>query len=283
MKRLFLLFVALLVLSGCAGPGDTPEDPPAPAEEETASLPALTPLEELSAPAVVRPGRKPSAHYDLPRSLRADPIADDSFPVLLAELPEADAAFYGIGWDTALIRWGACLAEFDWYYLTPRQILPRLFRLDVDGDLENELIAVCYSGSGTGVSYEELHILKKNPEGALTDYVLPGELFTEDLTTAMSVETVNGRTYAILGTQLTDITGLLPEDSDPAAIEGLSAGDIVSFEATPDSPSGEHFRFHGAAWLMGEPFPPTACYAADLESAVSFKDGVFTLSNLQLS
>lgn len=281
MKRLFLLFVALLVLSGCAGPGDTPEDPPAPAEEETASLPALTPLAELSAPAVVRSGREAAIRYDLPRSLRADPIADGSFPVLLAELPEA--AFYGIQWDTALIRWGDRMAEFDWYYLTPRQIFPWLLCLDIDDDQEDELVVVCYSGSGTGVSYEELHILKKGPEGTLTDYALPEELFTKELTGAMSVETVNGRTYSILGTQLVDITGLLPEDADPAAIEGLSAGNIVYFEATPDSLFGDHLRFHGAAWLMGEPFPPTACYAADLEAAVSFKDGVFTLSNLRLS
>lgn len=277
MKRLLPLLLALLVLSGCAGP----KDPPASAAEGTASLPALTPLAELSAPAVVTEGRKPAMRYDLPRSLRAGPIADDSFPVLLAELP--DAAFYGIRWDTALIRWGDCLAEFDWYYLTPRQIFPRLFLFDLDDDREDELIAVCYPGSGTGVACEELHVLKKSPEGTLTDYALPRELFTEELTGAMSVETVNGRTYSILGTQLADITGLLPEDSDPAAIEGLSAGDIVYFEATPDAPFGNCLRFHGAAWLMGKPFPPTACYAADLEAAVFFQDGVFTLSGFQLS
>lgn len=282
MKRLLPLLLALLLLSGCAGisAGQEPEDLPTPAAE-TASLPPLTPLAELSAPAVVTEGRAAAIAYDLPQDLRVDPIGDDAFPVLLAELP--GAAFYGIRWDTALIRWGGCLAEFDWYYLTPRQIFPRLFCLDIDDDREDELIAVCYSGSGTGVSYEELHILKKGPEGTLTDYALPRELFTEELTAAMSVETVNGRTYSILGTQLADITGLLPEDEDPAAIEGLSAGDIVYFEATPDAPFGERLRFHGAAWLMGEPFPPTACYAADLEAAVSFKDGVFTLSNFQLS
>lgn len=280
MKRLLPLLLALLVLSGCAGSGQNLENPPAPAAE-TASLPPLTPLAELSAPAAVTEGRKPAMRYDLPQSLCADPIADDSFPVLLAELP--DAAFYGIQWDTALIRWGDCLAEFDWYYLTPRQIFPRLFLFDLDDDREDELIAVCYSGSGTGVACEELHILKKSPEGTLTDYALPRELFTEELTGAMSVETVNGQTYSILGTQLVDITGLLPEDSDPADIEGLSAGDIVYFEATPDAPFGDHLRFHGAAWLMGEPFPPTACYAADLEAAVFFQDGVFTLSDFQLS
>lgn len=50
-----------------------------------------------------------------------------------------------------------------------------------------------------------------------------------------------------------------------------------------DASFRNRLRFHGSAWLMGEPFPPTLCYAADLEAAVSFKDGVFTLSNIQLS
>lgn len=277
MKRLLPLLLALLILSGCAAPEQKPEAPPAP----TASLPVLTPLTMLSAPARITEGREPAMRYDLPQNLRADPIADDSFPVLLAELP--DAAFYGIQWDTALIRWGDCQAEFDWCYLTPRQIFPRLFCLDVDEDQADELVAVCYSGSGTGVAYEELHILKKGPEGTLTDYALPRELFTEELTGAMSVKTVNGRTYSILGTQLADITDILSEDEDPAEIEGLSAGDIVYFEVTPDAPFGNRLRFHGAAWLTGEPFPPTACYAADLEAVVSFKNGMFSLSNIQLS
>ena len=284
MRKAFVLLLALLTLTGCGStleePENLPEEPPA---VETASLPELTPLGVLSAPAVVTEGRTPAEPYELPKKICRNPIADGDFPLLLAELPEEDAAFYGLQWETALIRWGDCLAEFDWLYLTPRQILPRLFCLDFDGDWKDELVVVCYTGSGTGIAYEELHVLERGPEGTLTDYALPREMFTEVLSGAMSAVTVNGRTYVILGTELVDITGILWENSDPEAIEGLGAGDIVYFEATPDSPFGHHFRYQGAAWLYGETFIPTVSYAVDLEAIVSYKDGVFTLSDIQLS
>lgn len=281
---MFLLAI-LLALSGCGTPAKLDALPDAPpAEESAAFLPELTPLAELSAAAVVTEGRVPAENYKLPRQLWRNPIADKDFPILAAELPEADAAFYGLQWDTALIRWGDCQAEFNWPWLTPHQILPRIFCLDYDDDQEDELVVICHTGSGTGVAYQELHVLEKGPEGTLTDYVLPWELFTEELTSALSVVTVNGRTYSILGTELADITRDLPEDTDPADIEGLRAGDIVYFEATPDSPFfGERFRFQGAACLSGEGFPAALCYVAELEAIVSYKDGIFTLTNIQLS
>ena len=286
MRKYFLpLLAILLILGGCGVPAESDVSSDMPSTEKAASsLPELSPLAELSAPAVVTEGREPTDHDRLPDQLWQNPIADDDFPLLVAELPEANAAFYGLQWDTALIRWGDCQAEFDWPWLTPHQILPRLFCLDFDDDHEDELVVICHTGSGTGVAYQELHVLEKSPEGTLTDYALPWELFSEELTSALSVATVNNRTYSILGTQLVDITANLPEDADPADIEGLRAGDIVYFEATPDSPFwGNHFRYQGSACLTGEPFPRTSCYVTNLDACVLYKDGRFTLSDIHLS
>lgn len=67
--------------------------------------------------------------------------------VLLAELPEQDAAFYGVktedGGEKALLRWDENLAEFDWGFVTPRNIEPRLWRFDADGDGQDELMVDC--------------------------------------------------------------------------------------------------------------------------------------------
>ncbi len=291
MKKdlLFLSLLALLLLTACGGipapaePDILPEEPPAAFEADF--LPELTPLEELSTPAEATEGRVPAENYDLPQIPPLGPIADDSFPILAAELPEADAAFYGLDPETALIRWGDSLAEFDWPWLTSRQILPRLYCFDLDNDWDDELIVVCHPGTGTGVSVDELHVLEKNPDGTLTDYALPWEFFSGTLSEALSVVTVGGRTFSILGTELTDITGLLPEDGDPENIEGFRAGDIVHFSVTPEPQfNDEEIRFRGAAWLIGdEYFMPTVAYAAEVDAIVLYRDGVFTLSQIHLS
>lgn len=252
---------------------------------------------------MVTEGRTPAEGYDLPplpqdtdwRTYRNNArrwVTDSPHIAVLAEDREADAVLYGLplyadaSQETALIRWGDSLAEFDWPWLTPQQILPQLFCFDLDGDQEDELIAVCHSGSGTGISVDDLHVLEKSPGGTLTDYSLPWEFFREDLSEALSVETINGRTYSILGTELTDITDLLPlpEDADPENIDGLSAGDIINFEVVPEPRFyGENLRYRGAAWLRGEGFPSALCYAAEIEAVVSYRDGAFTLTQIHLS
>lgn len=283
-KCIFSLFL-LLLLIGCGAPA--PAEPGVPPEEPTAVseagfLSALTPLGELSTPAEVTEGRELAENYSLPQALYLNPIMDDSFPVLVAEAE--DAAFYGLQWDKALIRWGDGRAEFDWPWLTPQQILPRLYCFDLDNDWQDELIVVCHPGTGTGISVDELHVLEKGQDGTLTDYALPWEFFSEDMSKALSVETVNGRTYSILGTELTDITGLLPEDADPENIDGLSAGDIINFEIVPEPRFyGEDLRYRGSAWLRGEGFPGALCYVAEIEAVISYQDGVFTMTQIHLS
>ncbi len=285
-KAAFALSFLLALLCGCAPPAPAePESPPeaSPATSKAEFLPALTPLVELSTPAETAEGRA-QGNYELPKKMFYDPVTEDDFPALLAELPEANAAFYGLDWDKALIRWGDSVAEFDWPWLTPRQILPRLYCFDLDHDWEDELIVVCHPGTGTGVSIDDLHVLEKNLDGTLTDYALPREFFSEDMSEALSVRTLNGRTYSILGAELVDVTSLLPEDAAPENIEGFCTGDIINFAITPEPEfNWEHIRVRSAASLCGEGFSPTLSYAAEVDAVVLYQDGVFTLSQIHLS
>ena len=193
-----------------------------------------------------------------------------------------DAALYGLAGEESrlLLRWGDALAEFDWPYRTPRTVAPRLWQVDADGDGAEELAAVCYAGSGTGVSMEQLHIVERNEDGTLTDYCLPEEdLCGGQLKEALRVETVGDRTFAVLGRELLEITELTEDRAPP---QRLAAGSIVAFDVDPEDPDGMPIRFRGSAWLEGEDYPPTAWYGADLSAWVRYENGVFTLSGLHL-
>ena len=284
-RRMLPALLAAALLTGCGAPAETaPSEPQA----RIASLPETALVEPISAPAVVTQGRRASEKaYVLPE-VAVERMADWSGDVaLLAELPEREIAFYGVqdrreNTMTALLRWGDTLAEFDWSCATPRGVLPQLRCFDADGDGVDELVAECYMGSGTGVSISQLHIVEKSADGTLTDYCLPDTLFT-DLTAALRVENVAERTYAVLGTELVDITARLQEGMDPAGIEGLTAGNIVAFDAAPDSKLGEYIRFRGSACLEGVDYPPTVWYVVDVDAVVDFTDGIFTLRDLHLN
>ncbi len=203
MKRLFLAFLLLVFLSGCAAaPAEAPPaksaEVPAP-EEAPFALPETAEAEPVSAEAVVTEGRAPAKDYDLPPSppwdvygRQYDMLRWSSGGVLSILAEARDAAFYALPYsedanETALIRWGDSLAEFDWSFVTPRLFPPRMAALDLDGDGKEELAVLCYTGSGTGVSIYELHVLEKNPDGTLTDYAMPGSLWQEQLPSLMTM------------------------------------------------------------------------------------------------
>lgn len=92
-RRGLPLLLALALLAGC---GASLEPLPPPAIEEAVSLPETAPAGTLSAPALVTEGREPAENYPLPAILfdcSTPDRMDTSTPLLLAELPEADAAF----------------------------------------------------------------------------------------------------------------------------------------------------------------------------------------------
>lgn len=276
--------LALAVLAGCGTTAPADSEAPAnapPAAEESFSLPEARPLEPLSAPAVITEGRAPAENYDLPTSL-ADPRYNAEGWIhggvvgFLAEAPESGAAFYAApyqanGESPALIRWGDSLAEFDWDFLTPRTILPRMDCFDADGDWEDELIVICYTGSGTGVSIEELHILEKGPDGTLTDYAFPESIWQEEVPKLFGTAELGGRTFAMLGHELVEFSheGLDLEKPSSGMIAGFSTEDWGSL------------RFRGA-FCLSPPDSAAPCYVAETSVAVRYRDGVFTLQDFHL-
>ena len=293
MKKLLPVFLALLLLTACAPHSETvmeSQEVPEPAF----SLPETSDAEPVSAEAIVTEGRAPAEDYDLPVPQEFSPEQsymrynmDDwirSGTVgILAESPDGNAAFYGLpfpadgqgGHETALIRWGDSLAEFDWYFVTPRMYLPQMAVMDLDGDGEDELVIMTYYGSGTGASAYELHVLEKNPDGTLTDYAMPEKLWQEQIPPLLQYVSTDGRNFLILGRELVEIS---PEQIPPVIPEehlNVSTGFIANFRLLPEENA---VQFLGAVDLGG-----IAHYVAEYTANVGYQDGVFTLSDFHLN
>ncbi len=260
------------------------------------TIPARSPFSDrppdsLLAEAVVTEGRTPkAAAYDLPTECvtmeewnTMEPwMSDENYaPALLAELPEANAAFYGVGFDTVLIRWGNSLAEFDWLYTTPRCFPPQLWRLDIDGDFQDELIIDCYIDGGAGVSIEELHVLEMNADGTMTAFTFPEALWREQiLETARTSYTGEGRGAVSFGPDaaefsLEDVPAeSLPSETDVQTL--ISTREVAQFTYENDV-----FRLRGAFAVNPETLGGLR-YIADYSASISYEEGMFLLTDFHI-
>ena len=295
MKRGLPLLLALALLAGCGGnpapaePEVLPEEPPV--KEETLPLPEPPRrLEPISAPAIVTEGRAPAEDYELPplpqdtdwRTYRNNAerwVADGPSIAVLAEDREADAVLYGLplyantSQETALIRWGDSLAEFDWaLFPGPSMVLPQIVALDTGLGVD-KLAVICQVGTGTGVSIAELHILEKGPDGTLTAYTFPESLWQEELPKLFDAAELGGRTFAVLGHELVEIEHEGPE----LDLEKTSSGMIANFETT----DWGGLQFWGA-FCLSPPDSAMPCYVAKTSAEILYENGVFTLQDFHL-
>ncbi len=290
MKKILVLILALALLSGCGGNPAPAEPEESPAVEEFISLPEPHRLEPISAPAVVEEGRAPAEEYELPplprdtdwttyRNNAMHWVADGPHIAVLAEDREADAVLYGLplyantSQETALIRWGDSLAEFDWsLFPGPSMVLPQIEVLAADSRTE-KLAVICQVGTGTGVSIAELHILEKGPDGTLTAYTFPESLWQDELPKLFDTAEIGGRTFAMLGHELVEFHHEGP-DLD---LEKTSSGMIADF-STEDWGG---LRFRGA-FCLSPPDSAMPCYVAESSAEILYRDGVFTLQDFHL-
>ncbi|QTH46340.1 hypothetical protein J4772_19095 [Cohnella sp. LGH] len=87
---------------------------------------------------------------------------------ILASIPERSIYLFAEE-NGVTLQVGDLTRQYDWIYMTPRGIEPRLKIGDFDADGQDELAVNLYIGSGTGISVEELHIVELDD---LRDYPL---------------------------------------------------------------------------------------------------------------
>lgn len=275
MKRIFPLLLALAVLTACGG---APETAMEPAEVPAFSLPELEPAGAVSARAIRTTGSAMNITHPSTDPAQRKNGLDEISPAyrLIAELPEADAAFYAVDspdllGPQALLRWGDSIVKFDWDFAAPQAIPPRLGCFDIDGDGEDELIVVCFTGGGTEVSIEELHVIERFKDDSCIDYAFPQSLWQEEVPKLFDTAEINGRAFAILGHELVEFDGE-GLDLDTAA-SGLIAGFSIE--------EWGGLRFRGAFCLTRPDSAVPHCVAYT-SAEVLYENGVFTLRDFHL-
>ena len=107
------------------------------------------------------------------------------FP-LIAAIPDKNVYLYAIRNHGVILYYNNIGHFYDWNYLTPRFILPRMELADFDSDGKEELGVILYVGSGTGISIEELHIIEVSEEEVLSrdpadkNYFVPNKEYFRD-------------------------------------------------------------------------------------------------------
>ena len=159
-------------------------------------------MEVISAPGIEKLGQTPEVSKSvLPTEkvqfsvgMRKDRFADGNRGRLRRPLCTAGGKS---GWRRA-VALGRYTGKFPWRYATNYRAEPKLWLRDMDGDRTKELVVSCQIGGGTGVNYEELHVVKKTENGNLSAYAVPQELWTS-LASALKLVENDGRLYAVLG------------------------------------------------------------------------------------
>ena len=95
-----------------------------------------------------------------------------------------------------------------------------------------------------------------------------------------------GQTYTVLGADLVDLTDEIQTqfpDLNPAMIEDASTGRWANFSVQSGTDGdGSDLFFTGSAMLEGREIPYD-WYAAEITAAISYENGIFTLSDFHLN
>jgi len=159
MKKIIFIFILILTvfLLSCE------------AEDET-ELEDITEAAESHTELVTEPE---TFIYDLPEKVKQYIIENtlDTIPngfrefSCIAAIPEKDIYLYGYNnGGSLLLKYQNKYEIFNYYWLTPRRVLPEVYLYDYDGDGEKELAVKLYQASGTGVSMWSLLMVEVNEE-----------------------------------------------------------------------------------------------------------------------
>ncbi|WP_127534391.1 hypothetical protein [Paenibacillus kobensis] len=205
----------------------------------------------------------------------------------IASLPEKDIYLYPEKQNSdagVLLQIGEHKQHFDWLYDTPRMVMPQLQLSDYDGDKKEELAAVTYVGSGTGLSIYELHMLEGiGDEAPYLDHVFAEKDYLAQLSQALAFKkvmkdgvlygqiTIGGQKYEV---SLADFQKGYGEEK---IADKLGFGAIIQFQAEQGK-----LAFTAAVGLFIDGVAEPQ-YIGSVEANVTYKSGKFKLDQFRFT
>lgn len=208
---------------------------------------------------------------------------------ILDEIPERDAALYGLYGDGGMVLRVGEKTYPIWMNWASNYHLPELYAGDYDGDGDVEYALVVMRGTGTGVSKEGLYVLELRENEAeshgFEEYVRYEELAKrltyeynknkKNLTLAIDQDGDGTKRYVSLF-----LEGRVPEEDWLASPVGIGFGDQESMEPVDDN---LYYELTGGLLFNGEGAPAMPWYEASVNLICRVQyhaDGTFTISGI---
>jgi len=218
--------------------------------------------------------------HEPPGALETLPSLESAESRLLASIPERGIYLYAM--DNGIrLKADTREKDYDWVHGTPREIPPALQIGDYDGDGQEELAILLYSGSGTGISIYDLYIVALEGPGGeiLAARHFDKESYLRQLQQAIDFQTRDDD--GVLTAEITvgnkatglDMTSFPLDELGP--IYGMPIlGNIVHFGADA---AGLHASF-GVGVAFEKAFSPQ--YIGMIHADVDFQGHDFQLVNM---
>ncbi|GMK42595.1 hypothetical protein PCCS19_56550 [Paenibacillus sp. CCS19] len=200
---------------------------------------------------------------------------------LIASLPDHHIEMFGLD-NGVELHVGDHVQQYDWIYMTPRGIEPRMAVKDYDGDGHDELAIILYIGSGTGVSVEELHMIEIEEDPKLRDHMFQESDYLDQVYPAISFKPIKQEEELTaevkVGSKTIEVTmkNYYDHEEFGAASDKLGIRDIVGFSFDDNKAIKASF---GVGVLFEKIASPQ--YIGRLNADVSYRDGQFKLSNYE--
>lgn len=204
--------------------------------------------------------------------ITADALRETQYP-LIAELPEDDLYLYGQP-KGAVLKHGDEITVFDWIYMTPRFILPTMAKYDVNDDGADEIICVLNTGSGTGISIEELHVLKMI-DGKYYDHVFDD--YKEKLSSLIKYEYDKDLHQVKFITETSTYIHTIEPENQAFTFEGINMTNIVGFDIS----DGLKIKL-AVAIIFEEQATPMFIDTIELVGEIEYMNGYFEIRKLEV-
>lgn len=199
---------------------------------------------------------------------------------LISTISDKNIYLYGIKPTGVVLYVDGRGHYYDWSYLTPRFVLPKMHVGDFDNDGEEELAVVLYVGSGTGYAVEELHIVEISEDNVeyFKDHSFLSKDYVSQLNKLIKIKTHEKNKESVIvriGDKLNTVSlkDYQSEGNDLIIENKPSFGNIVSFNVI-DGKLVAKF-----ALGIGIKSFATPIYIGEVHADVTYTEGNFKLSN----